>query len=221
MLGALATVLVAAVTGSSPASPTPVGQLRGVHDARQIVLVTASSNSTSYATARAFRRRHGHWHRSLGPWSVRVGENGFAPRGDKREGDRQTPTGSFHLTFAFGVAADPGTRMSYRRALSTSRWDDDSSSANYNLWVDTRYGDPGYAPEHMRILPNYRYGVVVGYNRARTPGKGSAIFFHVTDGSSTLGCISTDRTHVVRLLRWLRPGLAPRIIMGTNAAVTR
>lgn len=224
---ALTTTVLAAVALSPaahalPGRTTSFGdQLRGVHDAKQVVVVTASSNATSYAVVRTYRLRNGNWRQVFGPWSARIGERGFAPRGDKREGDGQTPTGSYRLTFAFGVAPDPGTRMHYRRALSTSRWDDDSTSANYNRWVDIRYGDPGYAPEHMRVLPNYRHGVVVGYNLARTPGRGSAIFFHVTDGTSTAGCIAVDRSHVVKLLRWLRPTLHPRIIMGTKAAVTR
>jgi L,D-peptidoglycan transpeptidase YkuD (ErfK/YbiS/YcfS/YnhG family) len=195
--------------------------LRGVHDARQLVVVTAPDYGTSYATVRVYHRRSDGWHRTMGPWAARIGAAGFAPRGDKREGDDRTPTGSFRLPFMFGVAPDPGVHFRYRRALSTSRWDDDSASSNYNRWVDTRYGYPGRSPEDMQVLPNYRYGAVIGYNLSRTPGKGSAIFFHVTDGKATLGCVSVSRSRVVRLLRYLRPGLHPRFIMGTTAAVTR
>lgn len=210
----------AAVATGAAGSRLP-DHLRGVHDAKQIVLVTASSNATSYGTVRGYRKRNGSWHRVLGPWPARLGARGFAQRGEKREGDGQTPTGSYHFSFMFGVAPDPGTRFAYRRALSTSRWDDDSSSANYNRWVDTRYGDPGASPENMRVLPNYRYGAAIGYNLARTPGRGSAIFFHVTDGTDTAGCVAVARSHIVKLLRWLRPSLKPRIIMGKTSAVTR
>ena len=195
--------------------------LVGVHHARQVVSVIASGYGTIHATVRGFRKTGDGWHRSFGPWPALIGWNGFAPRGDKREGDGRTPTGSFTVPFAFGVNGDPGTRVRYRRALSTSRWDDDPASANYNRWVDTRYADPGRDPEHMRVLPVYRFGLVIGYNLARTPGRGSAIFFHVTDGTSTAGCVSVGRHRVVRALRWLRPRLHPRFIMGTKAAVTR
>jgi L,D-peptidoglycan transpeptidase YkuD (ErfK/YbiS/YcfS/YnhG family) len=195
--------------------------LVGVHHARQVVTVISSGYGTIHATVRGFRKRPDGWHRSFGPWPALIGWNGFAPRGDKREGDGRTPTGSFRLPFAFGVDPDPGTRLPYRRALSTSRWDDDPSSTNYNRWVDIRYGDPGTDPEHMRVLPDYRYGVVIGYNLDRTPGQGSAIFFHVADGTSTAGCVSVSRHRVVRALRWLRPHLHPRFIMGTKSAVTR
>jgi L,D-peptidoglycan transpeptidase YkuD (ErfK/YbiS/YcfS/YnhG family) len=197
-----------------------VDHLRGVHDARQVVSVIASGYGSSYATVRAFGKTSSGWRRIFGPWPARTGRNGFAPRGDKREGDGRTPTGSFHLQFMFGVDANPGVHFRYRRSLATSKWDDDSASANYNLWVDTRYGYPGRNPESMRVLPVYRYGVVVGYNTARTPGRGSAIFFHVTDGQATAGCIAVGRARVLRLLRWLRPARKPRMIMGTKAAVT-
>jgi L,D-peptidoglycan transpeptidase YkuD (ErfK/YbiS/YcfS/YnhG family) len=121
----------------------------------------------------------------------------------------------------FGVAANPGVRFPYRRALSTSRWDDDSSSANYNRWVDVRSGNPGRAPEDMDTLPQYRYGAVISYNTAqRTPGLGSAIFFHVTDGQATAGCVAVAQSNLLRVLRWLRPSMDPRIIMGTRAAIT-
>jgi L,D-peptidoglycan transpeptidase YkuD (ErfK/YbiS/YcfS/YnhG family) len=196
-------------------------RLRGVHDARQLVVVTATNYSTSYATVHVYGKHDGAWHLVFGPWNGRIGWRGFARPGDKREGDGQTPSGSYRLPFAFGVDADPGTRLRYRRALDTSRWDDDSSSRNYNRWVDIRYGDPGADPEHMRVLPDYRYGVVIGYNPDRVPGRGSAIFLHVSDGTTTAGCITVGRHRLVRLMRWLRPALAPRAVRGTRAWVTR
>jgi L,D-peptidoglycan transpeptidase YkuD (ErfK/YbiS/YcfS/YnhG family) len=204
------------------AAPTSLpDHLRGVYDARQLIVVTATDNSTTTAVVRGYRKRDGDWHLVFGPWPAHLGFGGFAARGAKREGDEQTPSGSFTVPFGFGVAPDPGTRLHYRRAVSTSRWDDDSASSNYNQWVDTRYGDPGRNPENMHVLPDYRYGIVIGYNRQRTPGMGSAIFFHVDDGDPTLGCVTVIRKHIVRVLRWLRPALHPRFIMGTRASMTR
>ena len=213
-----------------PAGPAaPVGarttrpnHLRGVHDATQLVVVTASGYGTTHATLRVYNHRSDGWHLRFGPWSVHIGRNGFAPRGDKREGDGRTPTGSYLFPFMFGVAANPGVHYRYRRALSTSRWDDDSSSPRYNEWVDIRQADPGRAPEDMRVLPVYRYGAVIGYNTTRrTPGMGSAIFLHVSDGNATAGCVSVAQSHLVRLLTWLRPSRHARIIMGTRSAITR
>ena len=197
-----------------------IDHLRGIHHAKQVIAVTSSGYGTSYATFRAYRKTSDGWRRVFGPWTARVGRNGFAPRGDKREGDGRTPTGSFHIPFMFGVNSDPGVRFHYRRALTTSYWDDDSSSANYNRWVDSRYDATGRNPEPMRVSPAYNYGAVIGYNLSRTPGRGSAIFLHVSHDSATAGCVSIGQKRLVRVLRWLRPAKHPRIIMGTRGAVT-
>src|SRR4051794_17877918 len=194
-----------------------IDQLAGVHDARQVIAVTAAGYGTSYATLRVFRRTAHGWRRTFGPWPARIGRSGFAPRGQKREGDGRTPTGSFHFQFMFGVNADPGVRYHYRRAVRTSWWDDDSQSANYNLWVDSRHGDPGRNPESMFQTPAYDYAAVIGYNLSRTPGRGSAIFLHVSHNSATAGCVSIAQSRLLKVLRWLRPGLKPRIVMGTRS----
>jgi L,D-peptidoglycan transpeptidase YkuD (ErfK/YbiS/YcfS/YnhG family) len=197
-----------------------IDQLRGIHNAKQVIAVTSSGYGTSYATVRAWRHRSDGWHKVFGPWPARIGYKGFARRGDKREGDGRTPTGSFHFQFMFGVQSDPGVRFHFRRALRSSYWDDDSSSANYNRWVDGRRDATGRDPEPMHVSPTYNYGVVIGYNRSRTPGRGSAIFLHVSHVGATTGCVSIPQSRVVKVLRWLRPGLHPRIIMGTRSAVT-
>ena len=36
----------------------------------------------------------------------------------------------------------------------------------------------------------YYDGVVIGYNTARTPGLGSAIFLHLNIGIATSGCVT-------------------------------
>lgn len=222
-LTAIVTVTAAMLLPVAPAHAAPgrlINHLRGIHNAEQVIAVTTSGYGTSYATFRAFRKTANGWRRVFGPWSARIGYNGFARRGAKREGDGRTPTGSFHFQYMFGVYADPGVHYRYRPALRTSYWDDDSSSANYNRWVDSRYDATGRNPEPMHVSPAYNYGAVIGYNLSRTPGLGSAIFLHVSHNSATAGCVSIGQTRVVKVLRWLRPGLHPRIIMGTRAAVT-
>jgi L,D-peptidoglycan transpeptidase YkuD (ErfK/YbiS/YcfS/YnhG family) len=198
-----------------------VERLAGVGPARQVVAVTASGYGTSYATLSTFARTASGWRQVFGPWTARVGYNGFAPRGHKREGDGRTPTGSFGFQFMFGVEPDPGVRYAYRPALATSRWDDDPASARYNEWVDSRSGDAGRSPEAMRQVPSYRYGVVIGYNTARTPGAGSAIFLHVAHTGATSGCVSLPESELLAVLRWLDPATSPRIVMGTTSAVVR
>ena len=169
----------------------------------------------------AFARTAQGWRQVYGPWTARIGYHGFAPAGHKREGDGRTPTGVFGFQFMFGVEPNPGVRYPYRPALSTSWWDDDSASAHYNEWVDSRTGYPGRDPEAMRQVPSYRYGAVIGYNLARTPGLGSAIFLHVAHTGATSGCVSLPEPELLAVLRWLDPAQSPRIVMGTMSAVVR
>jgi L,D-peptidoglycan transpeptidase YkuD (ErfK/YbiS/YcfS/YnhG family) len=217
-LAAGALVPASAATRSRNALPT---RLRGVHDATQVISVVAGGYGETTATVRAFAKRGGRWRQVFGPWSAWIGYAGFAPPGRKREGDGRTPSGSYHFSFFFGVDRDPGVRFSWRHAYSYDVWDDDSASPRYNEWVDTRRHSAGRDPEPLHVVPAYRDVAVIAYNRARTPGRGSAIFLHVTHHSATNGCVSLPRPVVIALLRWLRPADHPRIIMGTAATVTR
>lgn len=203
-------------------SGSPVDHLIGVGDATQVVSVIASGYGTTYATVTAYQKTASGWRVALGPWSARIGRNGFAPSGQKREGDGRTPTGSFGFSFFFGVEPAPsGLRYEWRHASTYDVWDDDPSSPRYNEWVDTRYADAGASPEPMHQVPAYDAAAVIAYNTARTPGLGSAIFFHTSHDSATAGCVSVPYDDVVALLRWLDPRHSPRIIMGTRSAVTR
>lgn len=209
-----------ATTSAAPQHPRSL-RLIGVADAQQVISVVSRGYGTTSATLRAFRRTSTGWHRVFGPWTARIGRNGFAPPRRKREGDGRTPTGSFRFQFMFGISANPGVLFRYRRALTTSWWDDDPLSRYYNQWVDSRYRSPGRSPESMHQTPAYDYGAVIAYNTARTPGLGSAIFLHVSHIGPTAGCVSIPRSRLLQILRWLRPAAAPRIIMGPASVVTR
>ncbi len=219
LLGAVAAPASAHVHAHRSAIRPP--QLKGLHNATQVISVVSSGYGTTTATVRAFTKHNGRWHEAFGPWSAWIGYNGFAPAGQKREGDGRTPSGSYTFSFFFGVDRDPGVRYRWRHAHPYDKWDDDPASPRYNEWVDTRRHDAGRSPEPLHVLPQYEDVAAINYNAARTPGLGSAIFLHVTHHRPTLGCVSLPRPDVIRLLRWLRPGAHARIIMGTAATVTR
>jgi L,D-peptidoglycan transpeptidase YkuD (ErfK/YbiS/YcfS/YnhG family) len=153
----------------------------------------------------------------FGPWTARIGYDGFAPPGKKREGDGRTPSGTYGFRFMFGVNRNPGVRYSYRRARAYDVWDDDPLSPLYNKWVDERTHNPGKSPEPMDQVPAYGYAAVIAYNTARTPGLGSAIFLHVDLAGPTAGCVSLPMRELLRLLRWLDPVRSPLIEMGVGA----
>jgi L,D-peptidoglycan transpeptidase YkuD (ErfK/YbiS/YcfS/YnhG family) len=210
-----------AATARSSARITP-GHLIGVGNATQVIEVVNDGYGETSATLRAFAMQDGRWRQVFGPWFANVGDNGFAPPGEKREGDGRTPSGSYGFSFFFGVDRRPnGISYPWRHAYSYDYWDDDSASLRYNEWVDTRRHSAGQDPEPMLDLPSYEDAAVIGYNTDRVPGRGSAIFLHVTHHDPTTGCVSLPRPDLLELLRWLQPGDHPRIIMGTAATVSR
>jgi L,D-peptidoglycan transpeptidase YkuD (ErfK/YbiS/YcfS/YnhG family) len=182
---------------------------------RQLITVTAASYGDTYAVLNAYRRTGHGWQRVFGPWTARLGRNGFAPPGDKREGDGRTPSGSFSIPFFFGADPNPGFRFRYRQIRPYDFWDDDPASLRYNEWVDGRHASPGRNPEPMDVSA-YDAGLVIGYNTARTPGLGSAIFLHLNIGIATAGCVTLPPGELLPLLRWLDPARSPRIRMGVR-----
>src|SRR6266567_408347 len=127
----------------------------------QLITVTAVSHRATSASLVAYRRSAGRWVRVFGPWRARVGYNGIARSGAKREGDGRTPSGSYQVGFFFGVLANPGVAFPYRRARSYDVWDDDPASPRYNEWVDKRRHNPGRNPEPMDRQPAYDYAAVI------------------------------------------------------------
>lgn len=205
----LSAVIVGALLFGLPARATTVTS------PAQWIHVNASGYSTSYATFTAWQLESGRWVRVLGPWTARVGYNGVAPPGQKREGDGRTPSGTYGFSFAFGVSPRPsGVALPWRHAYSFDVWDDDPASPRYNTWCDLRYrpcGRPGFPPEPMHQVPVYDYAAVIAYNTARIPGLGSAVFLHVGNGGSTAGCVSLPMPELLSVLRWLQPSSLPRI----------
>ncbi|MCW2890388.1 MAG: hypothetical protein JWL58_7250 [Streptosporangiaceae bacterium] len=177
----------------------------------QLITVRAASSTATTATFIAYRVLSGKRTRVLGPWTAHVGYRGVAAAGKKREGDGKTPAGTFNFSFFFGIKPSPGVKFSYRRIHGYDYWDDDPTSPRYNLWVDTRRYSAGRKPEPMDHPPFYDYGAVIGYNQARTPGAGSAIFLHVAGRGATAGCVSLPVGELLKVLRWLDPTHAPKI----------
>ena len=187
-----------------------------VQAVQQLIVVTAASHSTTYATVRGYRVSGSRRVLVFGPWTARVGYKGVAEPGMKREGDGRTPSGTYRFSFFFGVQPNLGFSFRFRHAYSYDFWDDDPASARYNEWVDARVRDPGAKPEPMHQVPAYDYAAVIAYNLARVPGLGSAVFLHVGTGGPTGGCVSLPRAELIRVLRWLRPSANPRITISAR-----
>jgi L,D-peptidoglycan transpeptidase YkuD (ErfK/YbiS/YcfS/YnhG family) len=148
--------------------------------------------------------------RVLGPWRAYVGRNGLSA--NHREGDGTTPTGTYGIgPVAYGIDPNPGLRLRYHRLVCGDWWDEDPRSRTYNSFRHVPCGTPppfgGGSEALWRISPAYRTFAVVDYNAGPVvPGRGSAIFLHVSTGRATNGCISLPRPRLLQVLRRLRPG---------------
>ncbi len=180
------------------------------------ILVVADDSFLFFTSHKiyALQKKDNVWHLVLPPIEAVIGRNGFAPPGEKREGDGRTPSGLFRLGTAFGYDEKIDTRMPYRQALPDDVWIDDVNDPGYNRWVkqsETR----AVSFERMRRADDlYKFGLVIEYNTDPVVfGHGSAIFFHVWAGprSTTAGCVAAKEEDVRKILAWLDPEARPMI----------
>jgi L,D-peptidoglycan transpeptidase YkuD (ErfK/YbiS/YcfS/YnhG family) len=223
----LAIVMVVAVAPLSLRSAGAVEQPRlascnavadavaGTTKSGQLITVVAPTLRSQRATLEFFVRRGGCFRLADGPYSALVGLNGLSAH--HHEGDDTTPTGLFGFqSTMYGVQPNPGVDYKYHRLVCGDWWDEQSSSALYNHFVHVPCGttpDFGGGSEALwEAVPSYDYFAVIAYNRHPiVPGRGSAIFLHVSTGQPTAGCVSLPVGDLLRILRALRPDMRPLI----------
>jgi L,D-peptidoglycan transpeptidase YkuD (ErfK/YbiS/YcfS/YnhG family) len=203
-------------TSSAP-TPLLVQQLANVGNAQQVVIVTSSSWSTDVATLQTFEKDATGWRTVFPAMAANIGRDGFSA--DKHEGDLRTPAGKYGFGTMFGQHTSPGVKFPYRVADSQSVWVDSPSSPLYNTWQE----NAALTGEHLAAAGfkiAYAYAVDIAYNtNPVVPGKGSAIFLHVSTGGGTAGCVSIAQPNLLEVLRWLDPARAPIIVMGPTAVI--
>lgn len=206
-------------------------------DCRQILLVTSASWNATDGQLILLQRAAGErqWHTvSEQPIPVSLGRSGLGwGRGlslqpsssgtQKREGDGRGVSGIFRLDTAFGYAPTPpeNTRLPYRQATEHDYFVDDSSSPEYNQWVNLppKSGIPQTrwksAETMRRDDDKYQLGIVVEHNmHPAKPDMGSAIFLHVwgAPGMPTSGCTAMSRPDLEKIIKWLDPSHSPLLI---------
>ena len=218
VLATLASLAVAAACPANVANavkPQPTGS--------QLITVEAATTTRTYATLRTWRRSGRCWRAVAGPFPARVGRNGI--RKNRREGDGTTPIGTFPIaSVMYGNEPNPGVKFRYVRLRCGDWWNEDPSSPTYNTLQRLRCGQrPPFRVVSAGMWQDrtaYPYLAVVEFNMDPVvAGRGSGIFVHAQTGGPTNGCISLRRADLVRVLRWLRPGAAPRIAIGTRAGL--
>ncbi len=247
LAGAIASLTVgAALLPTANAAEFPAyhpSRLAHVATAGQVIVVTASSSSTSYGTLRAYERDgKGGWTQVVSATPARLGWSGLALAKDRRQGTGKTPAGTFAIVSAFGRKADPGTELRYTQVDRNDAWTyNPSYPSTYNIFqsVDRSWSNYGGYVEHLWSYgTQYNYVSVLDYNlpdgpivtgangvrRTSSPANtraGGGIFLHVTNGKVTAGCIAIPENTMREVLRWLDPDRKPVIVVGTESAITR
>ncbi len=197
--------------------PFPIDVAIGDH--RQVVTVTAQSSGSTSGTLAAWQRDDADsWTEVFGPVKAYLGADGV---GHASESVSRTPAGTFALTQAFGVAPDPGSRLPYDQVGLSDWWVSDVDSPLYNTLQHCATAACPFntaASEQLgTITTEYRYAVVIDYNRSpAVAGAGSAFFLHVSSGKPTAGCVSIPATTLVPLMQWLDPAQSPIIAIGVG-----
>jgi L,D-peptidoglycan transpeptidase YkuD (ErfK/YbiS/YcfS/YnhG family) len=204
LCAALCAMSVTSVTAPRTAAVVEPWFGNAVGNATQVVSVVGVGHST--AKIDVYQRTPAGWEAVEAGIPAHVGSAGIT-RGTK-EGEPSTPMGFYTLDSAFGTAPNPGGGLPYVQVGSDHWWDSDSNSPTYNTMQVCKKAQCRFdtaASENLDI-PQYRHAVVIGVNKSRTPGDGSAYFFHTTDGGPTAGCVAIDDATLVKIIGWLRPG---------------
>jgi D-alanyl-D-alanine dipeptidase len=201
----------------------------------QILIVTTQDWNAASGTLLVYERplARKKWKAAGSPIQVVVGKNGLgwgagiAPEAArheaadpiKKEGDSKSPAGIFHLSTAFGSAAQepPGWKMPYMYLASSVECVDDAHSKFYNRVIDRATVAPDWSSSEQMLRPDgeYRWGLVVDHNTEPvTAGAGSCIFLHIWlgPGVGTTGCTAMAQEQLEGVLARLDPARTPLLV---------
>ncbi|MEU8926936.1 L,D-transpeptidase family protein [Kitasatospora sp. NPDC048545] len=216
--------LTASSAGTAPKAwaddaPFPVPVAAGPAD--QVITVHADGTR---ATVTLWERRDGLWHSLDSTTDARVGSGGLHDGPTRVQGTGTTPTGTYTLTQAFGIAPDPGTTMPYHQVTAHDWWVQDPTSAHYNqMRTDTQGGfhltEQGpLGSEHLINYPvQYDNALVIDFNTSpAVKGRGAGIFLHDLgpQAGPTAGCVAVPAAFMNRTMRWINPADHPVIAIG-------
>lgn len=176
---------------------------------KQVILVTTKGYNTHHARIQTFEKNSKDKWKRVHNYKGYIGKNGFT--NNKREGDGKSPTGKYTIGDAFGYKGNPGTKLKFRHSTSNDVWVDDPKSKYYNTWQKKNRSGKDWNSAESMMHRLYTHGFIIDYNTSQTPYKGSAIFMHVGK-SYTAGCIATDQSNLINIMRWIDPKKNPVII---------
>ncbi|EGL4226906.1 TPA: toxin Cry1Ac domain D-VI-related protein [Listeria monocytogenes] len=184
-------------SSNSNANQPTVAKMNLASRTNQIITVVASGSS---AQVKFWEKTNGSWKQVFSTYG-NVGSQGV---GSADEYHSRTPRGAYSLGFAFGTS-NPGTSLPFRKITNRSYWISNVNDSQYNTWQERNSSNK--ADERMASYPTqYRYGVVINYNTARTKGAGSGFFLHCSNGAPTAGCVAIPTSHMATVLKKLHSG---------------
>jgi len=149
------------------------GRLR-TFDSRQVIVVTSSSWTTSYAKLQTWERRSdGAWIKPFGEMSARIGRNGFILGTSRKQNSGTTPAGNYRIRKTFGQSSNPGTKMPYRNADSNDYWVyDPRDPKTYNVLQPYQspyaYWRTAEAERLAAYSTQYKYAAIISYSLPAT-----------------------------------------------------
>ena len=122
---------------------------------------------------------------------------------NKKEGDYSTPKGLFSLKklyFRKDRIGIPNCKINKKIIKQDMAWCDDPIHKRYNEEIKTR--NKNFKENLHRIDHKYYYIITISHNEKKTPGKGSAVFIHLTDNyEPTAGCVALKKKDFEILLK--------------------
>ena len=130
-----------------------------------------------------------------------IGKKGL--NSNKKEGDYSTPKGLFNLKklyFRKDRVGIPKCKLTKKIIKKNMAWCDNPKSKKYNQEikvVNKNLKENFYRRDHK-----YDYIISISHNKKKNPGKGRAVFIHLTDDyKPTAGCIALKKKDFEILLK--------------------
>ncbi len=188
-------------------SPEWLTKLDAVKDAEQIIVVAGVGDTTAYVSMHE-KNKDGKWEMIL----QMPGYIGLEGMGDADCNHAITPTGTFTIGKAFGIADDPGCQVEYTKVTADDYWSGDMREGmHFNEFVNIN-DVPGLDPEECEHLIDYtyeyQYCLDMGYNTECIPEEGSCFFFHCMSlvKPYTGGCVAVNEATMKLIMQKLKPG---------------
>jgi L,D-peptidoglycan transpeptidase YkuD (ErfK/YbiS/YcfS/YnhG family) len=130
-----------------------------------------------------------------------VGKKGL--NSNKKEGDYSTPKGLFNLRILYfrkDQVGSPKCKINKKAIKKNMTWCDNPNHKKYNEEIKTK--NKNLKENLHRKDHKYDYLISISHNERKIPGKGSAVFIHLTDNyKPTEGCIALKKKDFEILLK--------------------